>query len=387
MTIAASHRKPLQTASASSARCSPAGCAAAFVLLLASCGHTSFMKALEQGDLTRAKQLAATTDLQASNIDGETALHFAARHGDVELVSALLDRGVSVHAKSGWNWNALQCAAAEGNLEVVRFLAERGADVNNAGAHGGLTPLHEAARGGHHDVIAFLVEKGAAVDPRIEHWQRTPLHLAKTPEAARVLLEGGADKDVQDKEGKTPAMLASELGRDDVASFIGTFRSTRLRNVAASNTAERPTVSVVSADELKAAAIQKIAVPQMEGSGVEPHFVQILSQAAVDRASRHGKLKVIGTADIEALLGFEKQKDLLSCDSVSCMAEIGGALGVDAILRMQLGKLGETFTVSATLIDIKRALPLVRGSARVRGKPDDLIPAVEDLVRRVLEPI
>src|SRR5262245_20571431 len=40
------------------------------------------------------------------------------------------------------------------------------------------------------------------------------------------------------------------------------------------------------------------------------------------------KIKVIARSDIEAMLGLERMKDMLACEDTSCMAQIGGALGV-----------------------------------------------------------
>jgi hypothetical protein len=64
--------------------------------------------------------------------------------------------------------------------------------------------------------------------------------------------------------------------------------------------------------------------------------------------------KVISTADINAMLSFEKQKELVGCeDKVACLIEIGGALGTDLLVAGTVGKLGSTFNVSLTLIDTR----------------------------------
>ena len=39
--------------------------------------------------------------------------------------------------------------------------------------------------------------------------------------------------------------------------------------------------------------------------------------------------EAIGPDDINAMLGFEKVKDAVGCDEISCVVEIGSALGVD----------------------------------------------------------
>jgi hypothetical protein len=87
------------------------------------------------------------------------------------------------------------------------------------------------------------------------------------------------------------------------------------------------------------------------------------------------------------MLGMERQKELLGCDDISCMAQIGGALGVDALLSVKVGKIGSTYRLSASLIHIAKAEVLVRASTQTSGEADALIGMVEHLVRATLEPI
>lgn len=65
---------------------------------------------------------------------------------------------------------------------------------------------------------------------------------------------------------------------------------------------------------------------------------------------------VVSSADINAMLSYEKQKDLVACaDDTACLAEIGGALGAGLMLSGTVGRLGGIFTLSLTLIDTGRA--------------------------------
>lgn len=50
--------------------------------------------------------------------------------------------------------------------------------------------------------------------------------------------------------------------------------------------------------------------------------------------------KVTTPADMRALLGLERQKQLLGCAESDCIAEIAGALGVAALLVGDLGMVG-----------------------------------------------
>ncbi len=66
--------------------------------------------------------------------------------------------------------------------------------------------------------------------------------------------------------------------------------------------------------------------------------------------------RTISSADLDAMLSLEKQKDLLGCEeNTSCLAEIGGALGVELMVAGTIGRLGGSYTLTLTLIDTRRA--------------------------------
>ncbi len=62
-------------------------------------------------------------------------------------------------------------------------------------------------------------------------------------------------------------------------------------------------------------------------------------------------LRVVGKSDIDAMLGFEKAKDAVGCDEVSCAAEIAGALGVESIIAATAGTLGSRYILTLVWID------------------------------------
>jgi uncharacterized protein len=124
------------------------------------------------------------TLLEATSGDGWTVLHLAAFFGYPELVTALIERGAEVDARSG---NAMQntplhAGVAGRKLEAVRALlenpAERKPDVN-ARQHGGWTALHGAAQNGDRAIVELLIANGADINARAENNQ-SALDLALT---------------------------------------------------------------------------------------------------------------------------------------------------------------------------------------------------------------
>ena len=86
-------------------------------------------------------------DVNAPQVDGMTALHWAAYHDDVEIAGLLLRAGANVKAANRYGVTPLSLACTNGNGAMVELLLKAGADPN-AALPGGETPLMTAARTG-----------------------------------------------------------------------------------------------------------------------------------------------------------------------------------------------------------------------------------------------
>jgi len=93
--------------------------------------------------------------------------------------------------------------------------------------------------------------------------------------------------------------------------------------------------------------------------------------------------EVIGQDDIAAILGFEQQKDLSSCNDASCIADIGGALGVDKIVVVKVARLAEDWVATGKIIDINRASVDNRISHIEEGDVKELIKAVPTIISQL----
>ncbi|XP_077388426.1 LOW QUALITY PROTEIN: ankyrin repeat domain-containing protein SOWAHA [Festucalex cinctus] len=115
-------------------------------------------------------------------------------------VHAMLLQDVRLAQKKDFmsGFTALHWAAKDGNGEMVRKLMEvtrrRGAHVNvNSKAHGGYTPLHIATIHGHAEVMLLLVRRyGASVDERDNDGKKARHYLgAGVSEEVMALVGGG----------------------------------------------------------------------------------------------------------------------------------------------------------------------------------------------------
>jgi len=136
----------------------------------------------------------------------------------------------------------------------------------------------------------------------------------------------------------------------------------------------------------RAQAKSGIAVLDIQGTGVDPNLLPTLTEILTVEVDKVGLYKVIAGRDIQAMLGFEKQKDILGCTDAACLAEIGGALGVDRLLVSQIGKVGNTYVVNIKLINIRLADTEGRAYETIKGEQDLLIETIVKSVAKLLGP-
>ena len=85
------------------------------------------------GDVKAVSEvIEAGADVNATDGDGHTVLHEAARLGHLEMVMALLQAGADINVIDNFECTALRLAIGEGHVEVVIVLLQAGADVNAA---------------------------------------------------------------------------------------------------------------------------------------------------------------------------------------------------------------------------------------------------------------
>ncbi len=190
----------------------------ALVVTPASAAGTDVADAAMRGDREAVRAaLARKADVNAAQIDGSTALHWAVDRDDVELADLLLRAGARVETATREGVTPLRLAAINGSAPMIDRLLKGGADANARLTSTGDTALMMAARTGKVDAIRVLAEAGADVNARETWGGTTPLMWAVSEghtAAARALIEAGADINAQSHfvaaangrgfEGRTP---------------------------------------------------------------------------------------------------------------------------------------------------------------------------------------
>lgn len=202
--------------------------AAGLVLLLLAGGSVraqavaSLADAAEKKDRAKvAALLKEGADVNASQGDGMTALHWAAYHEDVSLAKQLLKSGAHAEAANRYGVTPLAVACTNGNTEIVTLLLEAGADANTT-RRGGETALMTAARTGKPGPIQALLSHGAKANARDRKGQTALMWAAAEGHAKVVslLLAAKADFKTPLPSGFTPLLFAAREGRLDVVRVL-----------------------------------------------------------------------------------------------------------------------------------------------------------------------
>src|SRR5688572_11944311 len=130
---------------------------------------TPLIDAVKAGNREAARALLtqAAVDVNVREADGTTALHWAVRADDAEMVQVLLRAGARADVANRNLITPLSLAAINGNRAIVEALVAAGADVNRLLPQG-QTALMMAARAGHDEAVDVLLSRGA--DPHLrEH--------------------------------------------------------------------------------------------------------------------------------------------------------------------------------------------------------------------------
>ena len=100
----------------------------------------------------------------ANTIENQNALIGASIKGQVDIVKALLDKGVDADTKDQIGHTALMIAAKKGHIKIAQILLSYDADVNMKGVMSGMTALIWAAMRGHENIVKVLLAEDADVE-------------------------------------------------------------------------------------------------------------------------------------------------------------------------------------------------------------------------------
>jgi len=128
-----------------------------------------------------------------------------------------------------------------------------------------------------------------------------------------------------------------------------------------------------------------IAILDFDTGRAAPETAKVLADAlAVDLGERT-HCRIITASDIRTMIDFESMKQNMGCSEGSCLAELGGALGVERVVTGDIEVLSKTSVViNARLADVKTASVVGRANITSARSPEATRAAAPRVARALL---
>lgn len=203
--------------------------------------------------------------------DGKTLLHLAVLSQNCIQVKGLLSLHAPVNVQDSSGNYPLHYAARNGNLDIVSDLLGHGADIHAMGELES-TPLHMAMR--RVDVVRLLLKDGASLSIQ-DRDGNTPLHnvflnfldepAGRQLYIANVLLDNNCDVNIQNKKGITPFLQLLDLPASKHPGYIDrhSFLDCVLKMLREGGNAVEPGLGGRSPIELFASRVKLIIDEEM----------------------------------------------------------------------------------------------------------------------------
>lgn len=186
------------------------------------------IEAVRLGDTGKVLQLVSEgAPLEARDSDNRTALLLATRANLAGIAAALIKAGADVNAKDSIHDTPFLYAGAEGRNDILKLILATGnANLRDTTRYGG-TALIPAAHHGHPETVRLLLDTAIDVN-HVNNLGWTALLEAVIlgdggpayQEIVKLLLAGGADARIADKDGVTPMAHAKSRGFTEIARLI-----------------------------------------------------------------------------------------------------------------------------------------------------------------------
>ncbi|XP_025099397.1 protein phosphatase 1 regulatory subunit 12A-like isoform X6 [Pomacea canaliculata] len=208
-----------------------------------------FLAACSSGDREEVKNLLERgADINTANVDGLTALHQACIDDNLDMVEFLVEHGADVDVCDNEGWTPLHATASCGFTEIARYLLKKGANVAAVNNDGDLAidiaedeemekllqeemdkkgVNAEAARREEENCMLADAQKWLGsnnIEDKIHpKTGATALHVAAAKgyiNVMNLLLQAGANVNVQDNDGWTPLHAAVHWGQEDACQNL-----------------------------------------------------------------------------------------------------------------------------------------------------------------------
>lgn len=184
--------------------------------------------AVENDDLEEIKVRVAMgerVNAKDKGYGGNSPLHVAVEHGNIEIAQFLLSSGAKINSKNSEKQTPLMLLDDDASPELVNLLISHGAKINLVDKQGN-TALMLAAEYAKPEVLQALISAGANINT-VNKKGRTALMAAADSgdlENVKILLGAGANTQAADKEGET---ALSVTGNEEIKQILVSYGAIR----------------------------------------------------------------------------------------------------------------------------------------------------------------
>jgi len=129
--------------------------------------------------------------------------------------------------------------------------------------------------------------------------------------------------------------------------------------------------------EKKGKITETVAILDFEGRGISAQEAGTLTDRFTSSLGKTEAILIVARQEMNEILKEQGYQSQEGCTSAECAAEVGAMIGVKNIINGSIGKVGETYTIDAQMINVGSGATVKSVNKTYAGKVDGLIVEIE----------
>jgi len=129
--------------------------------------------------------------------------------------------------------------------------------------------------------------------------------------------------------------------------------------------------------EKKGKITETVAILDFEGRGISAQEAGTLTDRFTSSLGKTEAILIVARQEMNEILKEQGYQSQEGCTSAECAAEVGAMIGVKNIINGSIGRVGETYTIDAQMINVGSGATVKSVNKTYAGKVDGLIIEIE----------